>query len=217
MNVYFIHTPRVAGNAIKAFFFNRILYKGIDVAAIKSLRHLDKLAGDTFVSQKLKLKDDVFIHLLPHENIYEKVKNETNKFCFSFVRNPWDRTVSTFFYRKLDKKIKDPDTFKEFVRSFCEDPTPYYSSGSLIRPQCYWLLDDKNKVYADFIGKYESIIEDFDKLCDVLKIEKGKLPLRNTSHHNDYTEYYDEETKKLVGEFYKQDIEIFGYEYGHHR
>ena len=47
--------------------------------------------------------------------------------------------------------------------------------------------------------------------------EKLNVPINlkkhNSSRHHHYRDYYDEESKEMVSKLYKEDIEMFGYEF----
>ena len=64
-----------------------------------------------------------------------------------------------------------------------------------------------------FIGKFENLQSDFNKICEIIGIKKEKLPLINNTNKEDYKSYYTEETKKIIQKAYKKDIEMFNYSF----
>ncbi len=138
-------------------------------------------------------------------------------FKFTFVRNPWHRFVSLYFYRMKLKKIKGKRTipFKEWAnRIYNADPLYNPSPKSpMMRNQIDWLTDKDGNVLMDFIGRVENFQKDFDYVCDKIGIPCEKLPHLNQTNHKHYTEYYDEATKQIVAERYARDIEYFGYKF----
>ena len=42
--------------------------------------------------------------------------------------------------------------------------------------------------FADFVGRYENLQDDFDKVCDMLGVRKQLLPRLSSSIHKPYTE-----------------------------
>jgi hypothetical protein len=152
----------------------------------------------------LKLIHGGDAHAKIHEVRDEYFKNEeskfTNYFKFAFVRNPWDLQVSRFHYHFKDYPEK---SFKECFMDGDAVPTV----------QSDWLTIN-GEYCINFIGKYENLQQDFNVICDKIKIPKQKLPRKNASKHKHYTEYYDEETKQIVAEKYAKDIKYFGYKFG---
>lgn len=143
-------------------------------------------------------------------------------FKFSFVRNPWDKMTSQFFYRKKHYGSKfgfDPfcnEAFNIFVEKLYDD---FKNRGKLkftaMNPfQKPYIVDDNQKLIVDFLGKYESLDEDFDFVCNHIGIETPRLPHRNKSNHKTYIKHYNTKSVDLVAEIYEDDIDFLKYEYG---
>ena len=145
-----------------------------------------------------------------------KTENEKKYFTFTFVRNPWERFLSEYFYIKKQKGCECDDfdknypTFKHFVKNngikCC-----YYAHDF---PQIDFVFNSNHGKLTNFVGRCEDMQYDFDYVCGKLKIPKVKLPHRNPTKHKHYTEYYDDETREIVAEKYAKDIEYFNYEFG---
>ena len=156
----------------------------------------------------------------------ERVKGPHNFKCdehrkffrFGFIRNPWDRFVSKYFYFKNygNKTCKNDihsgqivnrfETFNEFVKNF---DSIFNELRSLHwQPQVKYIADR-----LDYIGRFETLQNDFDIICDKIGIPQQHLPHKNKGEHKHYTEYYDDETRAIVARKYTQDIEYFGYEF----
>ena len=134
-------------------------------------------------------------------------------FRFTFCRNPYDRVVSNYTMvtkwvkqkRVLSEFISDPEklTFKEFCKFICIKDNHHWQT------QLSYVEGHK----LDFVGRVENFKEDFNIVCDKAGIPRQEPPRKNKSWHKHYTEYYDDETRKIVEEKYAKDIEYFGYEF----
>lgn len=118
-------------------------------------------------------------------------------------RNPWDREVSHYLYRK--RNGKESGSFAEFVRRGWRRRTiPNFD---------IYAIDDK--IVADEVMRFENLSEDFDAVMQRLGIENPpKLAHLNVSRPGekpDYRTYYDEPTKAAVARRYAREIEAFGY------
>lgn len=67
---------------------------------------------------------------------------------------------------------------------------------------------------VDFIGYFELIEEDFNYIANRMNLEV-KLSKSNAVARSDYRSFYDEETKLIVAEVYKKDIQLLNYEFNH--
>tara|TARA_B100000579_G_C22848158_1_gene865679 strand:- start:4227 stop:4844 length:618 start_codon:yes stop_codon:yes gene_type:complete len=160
------------------------------------------------------------------ESDFEKYQSY---YKFSFVRNPWDLTVSMYRYLWLSDlkggmkwRKKNPEYAKLSFEEWLKHPyfqTPNMRMLDIGREGRFpeysfldWITADNFKM--DFIGRFENLQEDFDVVCDNIGIPKTKLShINNTNPGKHYTEYYTDETKNIVGTKYAKDIEYFGYEF----
>lgn len=140
-------------------------------------------------------------------------------FKFAFVRNPWDRLVSSYFYLRNggsggeDKDWSDrnlvryPD-FRSFVHGWVNEQN--VMTWRHFVPQSYYVLDRNGAMMLDFLGRYERLAEDFRHIADRLG-RNVAIKAMNASEHAPYSSYYDEETSAIVRRVYARDIEAFGY------
>jgi hypothetical protein len=78
-------------------------------------------------------------------------------------------------------------------------------------------VPERQRQWPDFIGRYENLLRDMEKVCKVLKIDfdPDKFPMEKSSNRKeDYTSFYDDDTAEAVRLMYSKDIELFGYKFG---
>lgn len=140
-------------------------------------------------------------------------------FKFGFVRNPWDRLVSTYAFLKaggmnaLDaawavEHVAPFATFDDFVRE--KLATPEVMAWVHFRPQTAFVCDEAGRVLLDVVGRYERLDADFARIAARLG-RPANLPKTNVSRRSPYPDYYTAETRDLVRQVYASDIETFGY------
>lgn len=141
-------------------------------------------------------------------------------FKFTFVRNPWDRLVSTFFFLKSGGLNPLDAAFAEQYLSHYCDFSDFVMQGLNsdevqhwvhFRPQSWFVCDPGGNLKVDFVGHFETLSEDFGYVARRLGLDRA-LPRSNASNHQHYRTYYDEKTWSVVAKTYQSDIELFGYE-----
>ena len=148
-------------------------------------------------------------------------------FMFAFVRNPWSRMVSQYFYRivGIEKMPKWQEwigqrpkpAFSQFVENIHKIYTEVYGEN---HPEQVHLLNqvdlngnkDKFK-YLNFIGRFENLQEDFYKVCDHIGRPRITLPVVNRTIHAPYWEFYDSKSRQIVADMWREDIEYFNYRF----
>jgi len=135
-----------------------------------------------------------------HINLTE-VPNWENYFSFVFVRNPWDRMVSSFMYVRSnqhnDGKVRNKETFEENVKTLVP---------GVKKDAQYNMVK-----HCSFVGRFEHLQEDFDTICNTIGIEQRPLPKINANKKEHYTKFYTPELIEKVYDFTSYDVDHFGF------
>lgn len=207
-NIIFIWIPKTAGTSIWSHL-------------VKQGNSVDKLwiQPDKFKNQKIVTFGHISIPSLLSQGIMSAYYFN-NSFKFAFVRNPWDRLVSLYYYFRSNRTYKKRyiSTIKDFD-FFCKNlhvPTiGFYNVKGLSQcnNQADWLLDKDGRLLVDFIGRFENLQEDYKKVCDIIGLKPIRLPhLKKTKRYH-YSVYYNKETKQIIADRFKKDIGMFNYDF----
>jgi hypothetical protein len=111
---------------------------------------------------------------------------------------------------KINEKTRTWVTFEEYLNWVARTKKPYPMGTPKLQKDN--ITDENGKIIVDFIGRYETLEQDFKKVCKKLKIQ-ANLPHINQSNKKDYREFYNEKMIKIVEKNFKEDVELFGYEF----
>ena len=194
----YIHIPKTAGNSINRAF-------GLDWEDHKDLRrYAAELSPADFAR-------------------YYK---------FAIVRNPWDRLLSEFNYQRKKSRpgasrlgvltaTRATRRFRDWVRLVLATPEAWPAStwGGAVSPgihrwspQVDWISLD-GRIAVDRVLRLERLKHEFPGVCRDLGVPALPLPHRNRRRHWHYSWYYDAATRELVAQYYRSDLEAFGYEF----
>ena len=212
----FIHLPRTAGTSIRH-----------DLMRTMNVKFLWPFGWQkTFPGQDLNLGE---VPRRGHSNPGRAfIEKHPDAFSFCFIRNPWERMVSTWrtnlysfkhkvpftgrkgYYKQI-KPLVEKGSFTEFVR---------VAVKSFLGPQILVFTDDKG-VLVDFVGRYEDLERDFSHICDTLGV-RTELSVQHSDNTNrlpfftkagEYRKFYTDETEKIVSEMDKGVIMRFNYSF----
>lgn len=181
--------------------------------------HIPKAAG-TSVSMSL------FGHHvghIPFSRFYHSSPQKAlSYFKFTFVRNPWSRLVSSFFFLKAggmnseDKEwslrhLGEFETFDDFVKKWVNKKN--INSHVHFLPQLHFISDENGTLKVNYVGRVENLAADIKAIASRIG-KPTDIGVFNQSKHDIYTKYYTPETQEIVGNVYEKDIEMFGYKFG---
>lgn len=141
-------------------------------------------------------------------------------YTFGFVRNPWDRFYSLYNWQfQIQPDVKTPIEdwpFERYTKAVLVDKLQelmrIYRN---IRPMKEWLFSGDVQI-VDYVGRYEEIEKSWKTICEEIEIKHQPLPHKNRTEHPEYLQVYRKhpELVDIVADFYRHDIETFGYDLG---
>ena len=224
----------VVCHPLRSYFLYNLIKKDVSSEMQSSLKPF-KLTKSIFVripksagrSVSISLYGNLVGSHLPVKD-YQIVFSEddfNSYFKYTLVRNPWDRLVSAFLFLReggvtgldqyfSEKHLHDVFDFEDFVKNHLSKKEVL--SFTHFRPQTDFLLIN-GELAIDFVGKFESIEEDFEVIKQKLNmpphIELAKKNITGSRTKKDYRDYYNEEMIDIVRKVYQKDIELFDYQF----
>jgi hypothetical protein len=206
--IIFVHIPKTAGSSINSFFHPNVKFHF-------KISDYDRLFG-WCPKRRIHMQHATSKQLLETELISEEVWNSYYK--FSFIRNPWDRAYSDFLWIKNFAKVRG--SFEEYLNCkgkfksiLTDNSNNSYLGDHVLKQSVFFNL--KGKYALDFVGRFEFFSEDIKKILNEVNItEHFNMNLnKSKKKYNHYSKFYTNSNKKLVCKKYKQDIEIFNYNF----
>lgn len=215
----FVHVPKTAGQSIEQVFV-KLHCLTWETRGSLLLRPNDNPSKGPQALAHLKSSEYVDLGYIDKETFQSYYK-------FAFVRNPWERLVSEYLYRKADKKV----SLKRFFESSVSQIDSFKDRSRHIIPQVEYLTDFQGNYIVDFVGRFETLTSNFARIAEHLGLGEVELERKNQSEvwwrhlthrlqlrwrkpeKRPYQTYFDPHLRDRVGEFYAEDVARFGYQF----
>lgn len=200
----YVRIPRAANTAVTATLF---------------YHHHGHLPGERFEGKRAFTRPSAMATFVP--------SSLDGFFCFTFVRNPYDRLLSAYLskmvaagqrspYRELGSRVRGRHGAGELsFRGFCD----YLAQeGPYANPHWYPQCDFVDAVGAerlDFIGRVENMAHDMDHVMRAIFSSAADSRYREelpTGAADRLGEHYDDACRAVVREIYREDFRRFGYQ-----
>jgi len=204
INLLFIHIPKTGGTSLEQYFKKtnkETLYStGVN-------NHILCEKFEQFKKSTSSLQHLTYKNICKYKNTLEIDLNEDLR-IITIVRNPYDRIISDLFYFDLIKETSTSDDVYKIIKKYIYEKC--HDNHNI--PQYEFLIDKNNTIIPNItIFKTETLTEDFKnygfKDFD-LRFHKNKQNINKEKYSN----YLNNDSIKLINEFYKKDFELFNYE-----
>ena len=180
----------------------------------------------------------------PHPHLWDVKRLVGNKiwddyFKFTFVRNPFDITLSRFFWNINGKGQKGFETtmdgFHKWFELYKSDSRFHDANLYSVNHQYPFLVDElcvdqygqptlqngtlNSPIDLDFVGRFENLHNDLDYLCEQLGIEsldfnKNKnSKTKSKKKKTNYKEWFTDEMKQTMFGLFEKDLDLLGYDF----
>lgn len=146
----------------------------------------------------------------PRRNLPNNLPNNL-KFLLRVILNK--KLDSQYFYEMY------PDgSFKNFVLFIDEvvNNNPKLAEKVWGASDQYSFIENNQNVEFDFIGRFENLQEDMNKISKIVNAKQlAKMPnkvfSKNQQDRQNYLQFYDQKSIKIINKIFARDFQVFGY------
>ena len=212
---FFIHIPKNGGMTIRR---STAVSKSIQVAHRNT--HKSEMYSNMLLETMKSSGDHHGYEHARYRDIHDQYKMGNYKF-FAITRNPWSRVASRFMFAKASMelgKVHAPKGYADIssLEAFLEER--HIWGGE----EYYWhrairgwynafdhVCDESGNVMCNML-RLEHLDEDCTKYFSLVKMTE---PRNVTAIKYSYKDLYDSNTIQIVADWYKKDIEYWGYDF----
>jgi hypothetical protein len=210
----FVHIPKNAGMTIRhsTQLRDKILVNSPD-------RHKSKAYTKGLHEQMAKTGDHHGNEHARWRDLNEDYR-ESNP-AFAVIRNPWDRVVSRYFFakkvieveQKESSRYANTSSFEAFLDERFKWGEEEYMWHRAVRgwyPAMDHITDEQGNVRCDCL-RLENLSNDLIDYFDLQNMSRA----RNVTALNkgSYKDMYTPQTIQIIGDWYKADVDYFGFDF----
>jgi hypothetical protein len=207
----FVHIPKNAGVSVRKSpaLHNRLIsadpYFHKSKKYTRQLTRVMRESGEHHGYQHARWRDI-------HPSVTERLTS------VAIVRNPWARTVSRFRFvqtamqQGTAKHGYSSTDFEEFLEERHTYGGRDFFWHRAIRgwyPQADYVLDERGNLKVDVL-RFEKME---DEILSYFQADLRKHKNKSADWQDDYRHLYTAKTKKIVGDWYAKDVELFGFDF----
>ena len=168
--------------------------------------------NDTLQFQHISRNNRRFWNHIGATEIKQRIPKEAwdNYTKFTIERNPWDKVVSMYWWRRNTHKITD--SFADYCMKICQIDKEAYKS-----PSDFELYTIKEKLAVDYIIKIENLVDDFSNIISKLNLPiSDDLPRAKSQYRKDkkhYSYYYNDKSRNIIKEKFNREISLLDYSF----
>jgi hypothetical protein len=202
---WFVDIPRTSSSSIKVELYNQF-----GCAYGKENVHDAELANEQVFADHLTAS---------HFQSIMGEKNWKNIFSFTIVRNPFERALSIYSYRKKQQSIPSDWSFDDYVveleKKFKGESSQYFVYPPHYIDQSSFICDGNNILIVDKVIRFENRMQGLTEVAKEINCSSlGFIHTQESNKNSDkYKSIYSASSKKIIENLYAKDLELLGYSY----
>ncbi|WMS41721.1 hypothetical protein RDV64_16825 [Acuticoccus sp. MNP-M23] len=210
----FVKTRKTAGSAVELAFEPFVRSPDAAVSGTRdSFATAQCVTRDGIIgarSQAFKEKATYFDHMQARDirrMVGADVWSRFFKFCT--IRNPWDKTVSAFYFARPAVREKTVSKQIEIFRAWLGR-----DDVRKLRDRDIYYIKDRPAM-DDYI-RFHRLSEDVERIADKLRLPVENLPEIHRQSRNRaiaYADFYDDSARERVADMYRCEIADFGWRF----
>ena len=203
INLLLIHIPKTGGTSLEQYLQKK------SKQTVYSIFNSNNILFEKFKMKTPSLQHLTYKEIFEYKDILNVDFNKDLK-IITIVRNPYDRIISDLFFNDLINENSTPNQVYEVIQKYISQDCYEYDNHN--KPQYEFIIDNNNSIIPNItIFKTETLTPD---------LRKSGYDDFNLNFHNNkknikkdkYANYLNNDSIKLINEFYKKDFELFNYD-----